>query len=126
MAYVYSEIFFLSFEMSSKGKDPNEVDLFQQTWQVQEIALCGEKNVAAAKEGAVYPGMHMSMTDFTGEGFFTCSCHLFFSMGRCQASHVILRQASSFMRARLQCRAGGVEVCGEVPPGSICGSPRMR
>ena len=57
MAYFYSEIFFLFFEMSSKGKDPNEVDLFQQTWQVQEIAQCGEKDVAAAKEGAVYPGI---------------------------------------------------------------------
>ena len=68
--------FFLSLEMSSKFKGPNEVDLFQQTCQVQEIAQRGEKDVAAAKEGAVYPGMHMSMTDFTGEGFFTCSCHL--------------------------------------------------
>ena len=126
MAYFYSEIFFLSFEMSSKGKDPTEVDLFQQTWQVQEIAQCGEKDVAAAKEGAVYPGMHMSMTDFTGEGFFTCSCHLFSPWDAVKRHMSYCRQASSFMRARLQRRAGGVEVCGEVPPGSICGSPRMR
>ena len=40
--------------------------------------------------------------------------------------HVTLRQAASVMRARMQCRAGSVEVRGEVPPGSTCGSPRLR
>ncbi len=29
----------------------------QKNWQVQEIAQCGEKDVAAAKAGAVYPGL---------------------------------------------------------------------
>ena len=46
-------IFFLSFEMSSK--DPDEVDLFQQTWQVQEIAQRGEKDAAAAAKKALCP-----------------------------------------------------------------------
>ena len=42
---------------NAKGKDPDVFDLFEQILKVQEIAQCGENDVLAAKEGAVYPGM---------------------------------------------------------------------
>ena len=93
--------FFLSLEMSSKFKGPNEVDLFQRC-RGRQRRRCLPRNA------------HVN-DRFYWRRLFYLQLSPFFSMGRCQASHVILRQASSFMRARLQRRAGSVEVRGEVP-----------